>query len=204
MLKTCYSESGISSDDDESVPNSKLVVDLQKMPAGQYEYYTDTATIMNQMLLYMYHTINNLVHIPDSGVVGSNAAAVHIPLKLRRRPYKYDKDDFCYAQIGFGDYKYTYTVPATKTEPETSAEFFINYRQQEKIVGTQDAPEKFEYIKIRTDSPVVFHHFYRESDNFLENNEVDVSKLHVYVMSKYGEWMRYNKIPSRTPGHRVF
>ena len=200
-LKTCYSESGISSDDDdESVQNSKLVVDLQKMPAGQYEYYTDTSSIMNQMLLYMYHTIQHLVHIADvSGgdVSGSDIQPV-IPLKLRRRPYKYDKEDFCYVQIGYGDYKYTYTVPATKTEPEKTAEFVITYRQQDKIVGTHDEATKFEYIKIRTDSPVIFHHFYRESDNFLENNEQDVSKLHVYVMSKYGEWMRYNKIPSRT------
>ena len=136
MLKTCYSESGISSDDDESGQNSKLVVDLQKMPTGQYEYYTDTATIMNQMLLYMYHTIHQLVRVSD-GVGGRDAVAAPTPLKLRRRPYKYDKEDFCYAQIGFGDYKYTYTVPATKTDPEKSAEFFINYRQQEKIVGTQ-------------------------------------------------------------------
>ena len=201
-LKSSESESSHSSDDDESVQNSKLVVDLHKMPAGQYEYYTDLGSVMNQMLLYMYHTIEHLVHIPDS-VVGSDADAAaapapHIPLKLRRRPYKYDKEDFCYVQIGYGDYKYTYTIPATKTEPEKSAEFVITYRQQEKIVGTHDEATKFEYMKIRTDSPVIFHHFYRESDNFLENNEQDVSKLHVYVMSKYGEWMRYNKIPSRT------
>ena len=201
MLKTPddYDESN-SSSDDECGHNSKLVVDLHKMPAGQYEYYTDASSIMNQMLLYMYHTIQHLVSISDSGS-GCNDPSVPtttIPLKLRRRPYKYDKEDFCYAQIGYGDYKYTYTVPATKTEPETSAEFLINYRQQEKIVGTHETAEKFEYMKIRTDSPVIFHHFYRESDNFLENNEQDVSKLHVYVMSKYGEWMRYNKIPSRT------
>jgi hypothetical protein len=200
-LKTCYSESGISSDDDESIENSKLVVDLNKMPAGQYEYYTNTSGIMNQMLLYMYHTIHNLVHIPGGGSGGSgggDGSAQPVPLKLRRRPYKYDKEDFCYSQIGYGNYKYTYIVPATKTEPEKSAEFLITYRQEDKIVGTDDAAAKFEYIKILTDSPVIFHHFYRESDNFLENNEQDVSKLHVYVMSKYGEWMRYNKIPSRT------
>ena len=192
-----------SDSDDESIQNSKLVVDLNKMPAGQYEYYTDASSITNQMLLYMYHTIHNLVHIPDGG--GSSdgdgddsAGAVPIPLKLRRRPYKYDKEDFCYSQIGYGNYKYTYTVPATKTQPEKSAVFLITYRQQEKIIGTQDSAAKFEYMTIRTDSPVIFHHFYRESDNFLENNEQDVSKLHVYVMTKYGEWMRYNKIPSRT------
>jgi adenylate kinase family enzyme len=117
---------------------------------------------------------------------------------LRRRPYKYDKEDFCYVQIGYGNYKYTYTVPATKTEPEKSTEFLITYCQQDNIVGSQDDAKKFEYMKIRTDSPQVFHHFYRESDNFLENNEHDDSKLHVYVMTKYGEWLRYNKIPSRT------
>ena len=197
MLKSSDSESVHSSDDDESVHTSKLVVDLHKMPAGQYEYYTDTSCIMNQMLLYIYHTINNLVHIPASGD-GSGGESHPVPLKLRRRPYKYDKEDFCYVQIGYGNYKYTYTAPATKTEPEKTAEFLITYRQEGKIVGTHDEATKFEYIKILTDSPVVFHHFYRESDNFLENNEHDVSKLHVYVMSKYGEWMRYNKIPSRT------
>ena len=197
MLKTSDSEGNNSSDDDESVQKSKLVVDLHKLPAGQYEYYTDTSSVMNQMLLYMYHTIQYLVHIPDSGCDDPSGPTT-IPLKLRRRPYKYDNEDFCYAQIGYGTYKYTYTVGETKTEPEKSAEFFITYRQQDKIVGTHDEAAKYEYMTIRTDSPVIFHHFYRESDNFLENNEQDDSKLHVYVMTKYGEWMRYNKIPSRT------
>ncbi len=186
-----------SDSDNESTEHGKLVVDLNKMPEGQYEYYTDASSIMNQMLLYIYHTIHNLVHIPGGGCDDS-AGAVPVPLKLRRRPYKYDKEDFCYSQIGYGNYKYTYTVPATKTDPEKSAEFLITYRQESKIVGTADSAVKFEYMTVRTDSPVIFHHFYRESDNFLENNEQDVSKLHVYVMSKYGEWMRYNKIPSRT------
>ncbi len=197
MLRTCpnTTTSENSDSDDESAEHSKLVVDLNKMPTGQYEYYTDSPSISNQMLLYVYHTIHNLVHIPDGSGDGS---AGLIPLKLRRRPYKYDKEDFCYSQIGYGNYKYTYTVPATKTEPEKSAEFLINYRQEDKIVGTADSATKFESMTIRTDSPVIFHHFYRESDNFLENNEQDVSKLHVYVMSKYGEWLRYNKIPSRT------
>ena len=201
MLRTCPATAtpDNSDSDDESVKTSKLVVDLHKMPAGQYEYYTDASSIMNQMLLYIYHTIQHLVHIPDASPdAATSPVAQPIPIKLRRRPYKYDKEDFCYSQIGHGTYKYTYTVAATKTEPEQSAEFFITYRQEDKIVGTSDCPQKFEYMKIRTDSPVVFHHFYRESDNFLENNEQDVSKLHVYVMTKYGEWCRYNKIPSRT------
>lgn len=208
MLKTGDSESIHNSSDTDSESgaehNSKILIDLQKLPAGQYEYYTDTSSIMNQMLLYMYHTIQNLVNIPDIEDVGngcddpSEPTTTTIPLKLRRRPYKYDKEDFCYVQIGYGTYKYTYTVPASKTEPEKSAEFVITYRQQDKIVGTSDAPAKFEYMKIRTNSPVVFHHFYRESDNFLENNEHDDTKLHVYVMTKFGEWLRYNKIPSRT------
>ena len=36
MLNTSDYESSISSDDDENGQNSKLVVDLHKMPAGQY------------------------------------------------------------------------------------------------------------------------------------------------------------------------
>jgi hypothetical protein len=63
MLRTCPATTPENSDsDDESVQNNKLVVDLNKMPAGQYEYYTDASSIMNQMLLYMYHTIHNLVY----------------------------------------------------------------------------------------------------------------------------------------------
>lgn len=197
------SENENDSDSDAEQP-SKLLIDLKKMPEGQYEYYTEMSSIMNQLLLYMYHTIQNVVYLPPDGTAGAASAdgtsppLPTIPLKLRRRPYKYDKEDFCYVQIGYGNYKYTYTVPATKTEPEKSTEFLITYCQQDNIVGSQDDAKKFEYMKIRTDSPQVFHHFYRESDNFLENNEHDDSKLHVYVMTKYGEWLRYNKIPSRT------
>ena len=197
-LKTSTYATTSSSDSDSDAggePTSKLFIDLKKMPAGQYEYYTDSSHIMNQMLLYMYHTIQHIVSLTADPAA---APAAPTPLKLRRRPYKYDKEDFCYVHIGYGEYKYTYTVPATKTEPEKTAEFIISYRQEDKTVGTHDAPEKFEKMTIRTDSPEIFHHFYRESDNFLENNEQDDSKLHVFVMTKYGEWMRYNKIPSRT------
>jgi hypothetical protein len=181
-------ESASSSDDEHTTTTSKIVIDLKKMPEGQYEYYTNTTGVINQILLYMYHTIQNVV------CVGTDI----IPIKLRRRPYKYDKDDCCYAHMGYGDYKYTYTIPATKTDPAQTAEFLFYYHQEDNTVGTHDGAEKFEYMTIRTDSPQVFHHFYRESDNFLENNECDETKLHVFVMSKYGEWMRYNKIPSRT------
>jgi broad-specificity NMP kinase len=194
MLKTSDS----SDTDSDAGPDrtiTKLVIDLKKMPIGQYEYYTENSSIINQMLLYVYHTINNLVYLAPTT---DDPATQPTPIKLRRRPYKYDKDDFCYAQMGYGEYKYTYTVPATKTDPEKTTEFRISYSQEDRTVGTHDGAEKFESMKIRTDSPEIFHHFYRESDNFLENNEQDESKLHIFVMSKYGEWMRYNKIPSRT------
>lgn len=195
-------ENTLSSDtesDTDSEQFTKLIIDLKKMPAGQYEYYTDSHCVINQIMLYIYHTINKLVFLPSNNTdPSSNDTVQAMPLKLRRRPYKYDKDDFCYAQIGYGDYKYTYTVPANKTSPEKTAELFISYRQETKVVGLDEYPSKFESMKIRTDSPEVFHHFYRESNNFLENNEQDDTKLHVYVMSKFGEWMRYNKIPSRT------
>ena len=204
-LKTLdASETNVSSDTDSEPGNvqpTKLVVDFKKMPIGYYEYYTNSPSIINQMLLYMYHTISNLVYLPpkvDGDTATESSKLVPIPIKLRRRPYKYDKDDLCYAQMGYGEYKYTYTIPATKTNPEKTSEFKLSYRQEENTVGCHDGAEKFEWMTIRTDSPEVFHHFYRESDNFLENNEQDDTKLHVYVMSKYGEWMRYNKIPSRT------
>ena len=198
MLKTpessdTESETGTGSDH----PPTKVVIDLKKMPVGKYEYYTENSSIINQMLLYIYHTIHQLVYLASHS--DDTPRERPTPIKLRRRPYKYDKDDFCYAQMGYGEYKYTYTVPATKTdEAARTTEFRISYRQENKTVGTHDGAEKFESMTILTDSPELFHHFYRESDNFLENNEQDESKLHVFVMSKYGEWMRYNKIPSRT------
>ena len=197
MLKTQES-SDTDSEAGTVNPVTKLVIDLKKMPVGQYKYYTDSSNIINQMLLYVYHTINNLVYLTPEGEPHAVSSETPTPIKLRRRPYKYDKDDFCYAQMGYGEYKYTYTVPATKTDTEKTTEFRMSYRQEELTVGCHDGAEKFESMTILTDSPEIFHHFYRESDNFLENNEQDESKLHVYVMSKYGEWMRYNKIPSRT------
>ena len=197
-------ETNVSSDTDSEAgteQSTKLMIDLKKMPVGLYEYYTDSPGIINQMLLYVYHTIHNLVYLPPTVYHVTNPETTTpspTPIKLRRRPYKYDKDDFCYAQMGYGEYKYTYTIPATKTEPEKTSEFRISYQQESLTVGCHDGAEKFECMKIRTTSPEIFHHFYRESDNFLENNEQDESKLHVFVMTKYGEWMRYNKIPSRT------
>ena len=195
MLKTQES-SDTDSEAGTEQPPAKLVIDLKKMPIGQYKYYTENSSIINQMLLYVYHTIHNLVYLAPT--TDDPATQPPTPIKLRRRPYKYDKDDFCYAQMGYGEYKYTYTVPATKIETEKTTEFRISYCQEDRTVGTHDGAEKFESMTILTDSPELFHHFYRESDNFLENNEQDESKLHIFVMTKYGEWMRYNKIPSRT------
>lgn len=195
MLTTDADTDSNESSDIDANKYSKLLIDLKKMPKGEYKYYTEASSITNQILLYMYHTIQNVVYLPpDDGAVPASP----IPLNLRRRPYKYDKDDFCYVQLGYGRYRYTYTIPATKTEPERSDVFIVDYRQENHVVGTNDSAEKFECITIRATAPEVFHHFYRESDNFLENNEQDDTKLHVFVMTKYGEWMRYNKIPSRT------
>lgn len=119
----CVENDTTSSSDDETTSPNKIVIDLKKMPQGQYEYYTDSKGVINQILLYMYHTIQNIVYIPSES--HSSSTASPIPLKLRRRPYKYDKEDCCYAHMGYGDYKYTYTIPATKTEPEKQPTFLF-------------------------------------------------------------------------------
>ena len=38
---THNNESTTSSDDEPTTTTSKIVIDLKKMPEGQYEYYTD-------------------------------------------------------------------------------------------------------------------------------------------------------------------
>ena len=114
MLKT-HDSSDNDSEAGNEQPPTKLVVDLKKMPAGQYKYYTNNPGIINQILLYVYHTINNLVYLSPTTCgadINSTPSPAPTPIKLRRRPYRYDKDDYCYAQMGYGDYKYTYTIPA--------------------------------------------------------------------------------------------
>ena len=53
-LRDCPNDSSSSENDSDgdAEPSSKLLIDLKKMPEGQYEYYTEMSSIMNQLLLY--------------------------------------------------------------------------------------------------------------------------------------------------------
>jgi len=171
----------IESDDD---PPKKIKIDLTLLPTGEYEYLVESKHVINQILSFMYNTIERLTLLD-----GKTDTSLHLPFKVVRRPYKYDGEDTAYMVLGYGKYKYEYRPGVI---------FTVLYNQETKTVGTQDNPEKYEMLKVIASSCKDFHDFFVEADRYGELNERDDTKLHVFIMNKYGEWIRYNKIPSRT------
>ena len=160
----------------------KIKIDLTLLSSGTYEYFTDCTTIIGQILSYMYNTIESVSYL-------SGLDATTLPFKIRRRPYKYDGEDNGYMTLGYGSYKYEY---------KPGVIFVIKYVQEQVVVGCDDHPKKYESLTVSATSCKDFHDFYVDADRYGELNEKDETKLHVFVMNKYGEWLRYNKIPSRT------
>ena len=150
-----------------------------KMSNGKYVYFVESVITLDKILSYMYNTIENVsvVH-PEN----------KIEFLIKRSIHKYDPKDYGYAQLGYGTYKYIFE----------GHQFIIEYIQEQTIVGTHDTPEKYKCLRVYTSSCVIFDNFIKCASNYNDDLEVDETKLHIYVVSKYGEWMRYNKIPSRT------
>ena len=63
----------------DSKTNDKILIDLSKIPDGNYEYRTDSGSVISVILSYMYHTLHNVVQIkgdgPDS-VTETNDASI--------------------------------------------------------------------------------------------------------------------------------
>jgi chaperone BCS1 len=169
--------------EEEAVPK-KIKIDLTLVPTGEYEYVVEAKCVINQILSFMYNTIERLRPVDEK-----LDEPIDLQFKVLRRPYKYDGEDTAYMVLGYGTYKYEY---------KPGVVFTIIYTQETKTVGTQDNPEKYEVLKVLANSCKDFHEFFVESDRYGELNELDDKKLHVFIMNKYGEWIRYNKIPSRT------
>jgi hypothetical protein len=161
------------------IKRSEISIDLTKLTNGTYTYYSYSKYVVEQIVSYMYHTIENVEPVTDNG---------EISFHIKRRPYKYDPSDVGYGKLGFGVYRYKFQ----------GIVMIIKYVQESKTVGTHDGPEKFESLTITTSSCLIFDKFIKLAENYIDNNDADEKKLHIYVMSKFGEWMRYNKIPSRT------
>ena len=172
----------VDSVEDDGVINKKIKIDFARIPTGQYEYIVEQSNIICQILSYMYHTIDKVTPL---NVLSPNT----ISFKVQRRPHKYDGEDVAYMSLGYGSYKY---------EHKPGVAFIVTYTQEQKVVGTDDSPEKFHSLKVLANSCQDFHDFYVDADKYVDANEKDETKLHIYVMNKYGEWLRYNKIPSRT------
>jgi hypothetical protein len=168
--------------DDVDIVGKKIKIDFARIPTGQYEYVVELSTVISQILSYMYHTIDKVTPL---NVVSPNT----ISFKVQRRPHKYDGDDVGYMSLGYGSYKY---------EHAPGVSFIVTYAQEQMVVGTDNAPEKYHSLKILANSCQDFHDFYVSADKYVDANEKDETKLHIYIMNKYGEWLRYNKIPSRT------
>jgi chaperone BCS1 len=161
----------------------KIKINFAVLPTGHYEYFVESSCVIAQILSFMYNTIERVtpLNVPQEPKT--------IPFKVVRRPYKYDGGDSAYMILGYGAYRYEYKPGVVLT---------VTYTQESAIVGTQDAAEKYESLKIVSSSCKDFHDFYVEADRYGELNEKDDTKLHIFIMNKYGEWIRYNKIPSRT------
>lgn len=177
---SCSDTSSETPVDNESIkPSTEVTFKPSGMKEGIYSYYFASCFSIDRVVSYMYNTINNVTPVNKSNSITFN---------VNRTSHKYDPKDYGYACIGFGIYKYNFQGHI----------FDIEYYQDSKVVGTHDLPEKFKCLTVSTTSCEMFDKFYKSAVNFNDDTDIDESQLHIYIMNKYGEWLRYNKIPSRT------
>lgn len=162
----------------EAVTEPENAFKPSKMADGKYVFFIEGAMLIGKILSYMYNTIEkvSVVH-PEN----------KIEFSVKRSTHKYDPKDYGYAQLSFGTYKYTFE----------GQQFIVEYTEDNTIVGTHDAPEKYRCLRVYTSSCILFDNFIKLASNYNDDLEVDETKLHIYIANKYGDWIRYNKIPSR-------
>lgn len=91
--------------------------------------------------------------------------------------------------LGFG--KYIYNMDEnTKIE--------INYMEKGNPVGTYHSAKVYNQMIIGCETLEIWKKFEQEMTDFIDGfHRKDRNKLNIFIVDKYGSWIKYSKIPSR-------
>jgi len=91
--------------------------------------------------------------------------------------------------LGFGEYIYN-------MDENTKIE--INYYQKGEPVGTYHKAKIYVSMIVGCETVEIWEKFNNEVTTFINSfDKKDKNKLNIYIVDKYGSWMKYSKIPSR-------
>ena len=91
--------------------------------------------------------------------------------------------------LGFGNYIYN-------MDENTKIE--INYKEEGDPVGTYHSAKVYVRIIIGCETIEIWKRFEQEITDFVDSfDRKDKNKLNIFIVDKYGSWIKYSKIPSR-------
>lgn len=88
--------------------------------------------------------------------------------------------------IGFGEYCYLYK----------NHEIFINYKEEGNTKGTDRGVEYYKRFTLCCIKENIILEFLKDCYNYIKN--INEENTNILITDKYGEWINYNKLPSRT------
>ena len=88
--------------------------------------------------------------------------------------------------IGFGEYCYLYK----------NHDIFINYKEEGNSKGTVRGIEYYKRFTLCCVNEFIVIEFLKDCYNYIKN--INEENTNILITDKYGEWINYNKLPSRT------
>jgi len=141
--------------------------------------------------IYKKHVINHLVEIlfkhKEKLSVKNSENYISLVIDDMYFPDKINKPYYCPLQISYGQYFF-------KISDDNIIEIDFSHNNT-PIKDTIHGVDYFKKIIIKADNFDKFNEFFQTY--MLVKVEIDVNKLNVFIVNKYGEWRIYNRIPKR-------
>jgi len=141
--------------------------------------------------IYTKRVIKEIVEIlfknRDKLSVTKSDDIIYIAIDDMYYPDKINKPYYCPLQISYGKYNF-------KVSEDNIIEIDFTHNNT-PIKDTVYGVDYFKKIVIKADNHDKFDEFFKTY--MIIKPEIDVNKLNIFIVNKYGEWRIYNRIPKR-------
>jgi len=141
--------------------------------------------------IYTKRVIKEIVEIlfknRDKLSVTKSDDIIYIAIDDMYYPDKINKPYYCPLQISYGKYNF-------KISEDNIIEIDFTHNNT-PIKDTVYGVDYFKKIVIKADNHDKFDEFFKTY--MIIKPEIDVNKLNIFIVNKYGEWRIYNRIPKR-------
>jgi len=150
------------------------------MTSNIYIYEIYTKRVIKEIVEILFKNRDRLSVIKSDDII-------HIAIDDMYYPDKMNKPYYCPLQISYGKYYF-------KVSDDNTLEIDFNHNNT-PIKDTVYGVDYFKKIVIKADNHDKFDEFFKTY--MLVKPEIDVNKLNIFIVNKYGEWRIYNRIPKR-------